>query len=401
MPELPSKSLTVNSFENELTQNILPFWMKHPIDREKGGFYGALSYDLKIFDDIERSAILCSRILWTFSTATFLYKNESYLETAEWAYRYLTENFWDKTHLGIYWSLDKNGQPLNDRKHAYAQAFSIYGLSAYYQASGDPYSLQLAQKLFELIETHTYDEQNGGYFECRARDWGSLADMRLSDKEIISDKSMNTLLHIMEAYSALYRIWPDEILYEKLKGLVNIFLEHVIDAEKAHQRLFFNKSWNSLKEQISYGHDIEASWLLVEAAELLKDKELLQRTEQTALKIAQAVYTEALGEKGSVIYEMEPGGHIVDQRHWWAHAEAVVGFYNAFQLSGQPHFAIAAEKVWNYIQAHFVDRQHGDWFKVLEADGTPILTQNKTGPWECPYHHARMCFEMSRRLKEK
>lgn len=391
--------LNPQQFETELRGNILPFWMNHTLDRENGGFYGAVTNDLRIRNQVERSAVLCSRILWTFSTAAQLYGEESYLNTAHWAFDYLSNRFWDEQHQGVYWSLDRHGQPVNDRKHTYAQAFSIYGLSAYYQASREPKSLALAQKLFDLIETHSFDPVNGGNIECRARDWSNLTDMRLSQKEIDSSKSMNTLLHLMEAYASLAQIWPDETLTVKLSGLVQAFLDHVIDPSSGHQRLFFDNHWNSLSNHISYGHDIETSWLLLEAAEVLHDPALLTRVRSTAVMMAQVVHDQALRPDGSILYEVAPGGHRDETRHWWAHAEAVVGFYNAYQLSGQAHFAQASTQAWAYIQAHFVDQQNGDWFKLLDANGKPILNQPKMGPWECPYHHARMCYEMIRRCE--
>ncbi len=398
---LAKNELAPQPFESELRDNILPFWMQHTLDRENGGFYGAVTNDLRVDNEIERSAVLCSRILWTFSTAASLYGDESCLRTARWAFDYLSSHFWDEQNQGMYWSLDWRGLPVNDRKHTYAQAFSIYGLAAFYQASGEPKSLALAQNLFRLIETHTFDPVSGGNIECRARDWSALADMRLSDKEIDSSMSMNTLLHLMEAYAALARVWPDETLVKKLDGLVRVFLEHVIDPQTGHQRLFFDHQWNSLSEHISYGHDIETSWLLVEAAEVLGDPLLLERVRTIALSMAQVVYDQALQPDGSILYEIAPGGQREENRHWWAHAEAVVGFYNAHQISGQAHFARAAGQVWEYIHAHCEDRQNGDWFKLLNQQGEPDLDHDKVGPWECPYHHARMCYEMIRRCQEK
>ena len=398
---LLNNQLNPQQFETELRGNILPFWMQHTPDRENGGFYGAITNNLHIRNQVERSAVLCSRILWTFSNAARLYGEESYLHTARWAFDYLSSRFWDEQYQGIYWALDLHGRPVNDRKHTYAQAFSIYGLSAYYHATGDPKSLALAQRLFELIETHTFDPIHGGNIECRARDWSAQADMRLSRKEIDSSKSMNTLLHLMEAYASLAQIWPDETLTGKLGGLVRVFLDHVIDPHSGQQRLFFDNHWNSLSDHISYGHDIETSWLLVEATKILDNPALLARVRSTSVSMAQAVHDQALGPDGSILYEAALGRHRVETRHWWAHAEAVVGFYNAYQLSGQAHFAEAAGQVWDYIQAHFVDRKNGDWFKLLNAAGEPILSQPKVGPWECPYHHARMCYEMIRRCGEE
>ncbi len=393
-----NNQLQPQPFEVELRGNILPFWMQHTLDGEHGGFYGAVTNDLHIRNQVERSAVLCSRILWTFSTAARLYGEESYLRIALWAFAYLSNCFWDGQYQGIYWSLDRRGCPVNDRKHTYAQAFSIYGLSAYYQATGDPKSLALARQLFELIEAHTFDPDHGGNIECRARDWSALADMRLSHKEIDSSKSMNTLLHLVEAYASLARVWPDGTLSGKLGGLLQVFLEHVIDPQTGHQRLFFDNQWDLLSGDVSYGHDIETSWLLVEAAGVLGDPLLLARIRSTAVAMAQVVYDQALGPDGSLLYATAAGGRRVKTRHWWAHTEAVVGFYNAYQLSGQAHFAHAAGQVWDYIQMHFVDYQNGDWFKLLTPQGIPYRRHYKVGPWECPYHHARMCYEMIERL---
>ena len=399
MPADLTRQEMSEQFETELKSNILPFWMHQTVDHKNGGFYGAITNDLRIHNEVERSAVLCSRILWTFSTAARLYGEESYLRTARWAFDDLSTRFWDGQFQGMYWSVDRFGHPVNDRKHTYAQAFAIYGLSAFYQASGSMESLGLAQQIYRLIETHTFDSDHGGNIECRARDWSVLGDMRLSDKEIDSAKSMNTLLHLMEAYAALAQVWPDPGLRGKLSGLVQIFLDRVIDPRSGHQRLFFDPQWTSLSDHISYGHDIETSWLLLEAAEVVNNPVLLERARKTGVMMAQTVYDQSFGADGSILYEADPAGLRVEARHWWAHAEAVVGFYNAYQLSGQEHLAHAAGQVWDYIQKHFVDRQNKDWFKQLRPNGEPVLEQIKVGPWECPYHHARMCYEMIGRLK--
>ena len=386
-------------FEAELQDNILPFWMANSPDRENGGFFGAVTNDRIAQNQVERSAVLCGRLLWTFSTAAKMYPDASYLKAADWFFDYLSTRFWDPQYQGVYWSIDKHGRPIQDRKHTYAMAFSIYGLAAYYQVSGSDKSLVLARQLFERIERHTFDAVHGGNVECRARDWASLADMRLSEIDINSSKSMNTLLHLMESYTALVKIWPDKYLTEKLDGLLRIFLTQIIDINSGHQRLYFDEEWNSLSDHVSYGHDIETSWLIMETAETLGDAALIVQARESSLKLAQTVYDESLGEDGSILYETGPHGVQVLTRHWWAHAEAVVGFYNAYQLSGKAHFARASRNVWNYIQRHFIDYKDGDWFKLLEQDGTPITTHYKVGPWDCPYHHARMCFEMIKRLE--
>ena len=384
--------------ERELKGNILPFWIKHAVDEANGGFYGALSNGLVVDNDVPRSAVLTARILWTYSTAYRSYGDERYLTMARHAYDYLTQKFWDHLFGGIYWTLDQHGQAINDRKHVYAQAFAIYGLSEFYRATHEPESLRLAQELFRLIETHSFDAVKGGNIECCSREWGTLADMRLGEKEPDCRKSMNTLLHLMEAYTNLLRVWPDEELKVKQRGLIEVFLRHIINPHTYHFQLFFDDEWRSLSDEISYGHDIEGSWLIVEAAEVLSDADLLAQARVEAVKMAQAVYREGLDTDGAVLYAATPHGVTNDEKHWWVQAEAVVGFYNAYQISSQDHLAEAALRLWDYIEAKFVDRTNGDWFKVLSRAGVPYAEHFKVGPWECPYHHSRVCFEMLQRL---
>ncbi|HVN16783.1 MAG TPA: AGE family epimerase/isomerase [Anaerolineales bacterium] len=384
--------------EQELTDNILPFWAQHTLDAIHGGFYGALSNDLKVNNEAPRSAVLYGRILWTFSLAFRKYKKPEYLSMARRAYDYLCQYFWDKEYYGVYWTVNAQGQPIEARKHAYAQAFFIYGLTEYHLATGEAEPLTLARRVFDLLEAHYHDSQYGGYIEGRGRDWVSPANQRLSDLEPISDKSMNTLLHVLEAFTSLARVWDEPKLRARLKELIEIFLDRVIDSQTHHFRLFFCNDWSwDQPEPFSYGHDIEGSWLLVEAAEALGDKALLERARDESVQMAQAVYAEALQADGRMISESAGRPHSRDL-NWWTHAEAVVGFYNAYQISGQERFAEASKRVWNFIQNRFVDHQFGDWFKNLDTDANPYPNLPKVGPWECPYHHSRACFEMMNRL---
>jgi mannobiose 2-epimerase len=384
--------------EAELRGNILPFWIEHTPDKEQGGFYGALTNDLVVHNDTPRSAVLTARILWTYSAAYRLYHDERYLTMAHRAYDYLVQSFWDRVYAGVYWTLDRCGDPVDDRKHIYAQAFAIYGLAEFYRATGEPQSLQLAQTLFDLIEQHSFDPVYSGNLECRSRTWGPLADMRLSDKELPQAcKSMNTLLHLMEAYTNLLRVWPDEELKAKQHGLIENFLQHIIDPQTQHFKLFFDDTWHSLDDHISPGHDIEGSWLLVEAAEVQGDEDLLARTRAVAVRMAKAV-TRYLDDDGAIFYEATPRSIENCEKHWWVQAEGLVGFTNADQLSGRADFAPIADRLWQLIETRFIDRAYGDWFKVLDRNGAALSQYYKVGPWECPYHHARACFEMLARL---
>ena len=385
--------------QEELTGNILPFWMTHSVDRINGGFYGALTNNLEIHNEVPRSAILCARILWTYATAFRKLGDKDYLDMATWAYEALRGVFLDPQFGGVYWTVDAAGKPVMDRKHHYAQAFAIYGLSEYYRATKQPDSLALAQSLFHLLEMHAYDPLNGGYIEGSSRSWEALADMRLSDRDLNCRKSLNTMLHILEAYTNLLRVWGDARLKEQHRALIEDFQKHIIDPSTGHFKLFFDDQWNSLSPNMSFGHDIEGSWLLLEAAEVQGYPALVDQVRASALQIATAVYQDGLDKDGSLPYETGPQGLLDSDRSWWVQAEAVLGFYNAYQISGQRRFSQAAWRVWNYIQDNMVDRVNGDWIKKLHQDGTLDDSSFKVGPWECPYHHSRACFEMLDRLK--
>lgn len=378
----------------ELTGNILPFWPAHVVDRVNGGFHGAVANDLRVRDEEPRSAVLCARILWIFSAAYRRTGLEQHLSMARWAYDYLTRVFWDKDFGGLYWQVDRWGNPVFDRKHHYAQAFGLYGLAEYYRAAGDPESLALAKDLFDLLEEHGRDRINQGYIEARSRRWQSTDETRLSSADPYCHKSMNTMLHIMEAYTNLLRVWDDARLRAQHRALIEIFLHRIVDRRTGHLKLFFDEQWRPLTDNVSYGHDIESSWLLQ------GDPVLLAQVNECATIIADAVYRDGLDSDGSLFNEGGPRGLTDDNKAWWAQAEAMVGFYNAYQLTGRTEYARAALGCWHFIRTRLVDRTHGEWFKLLWRDGTPVQEVPKAGPWECPYHHSRACMEMLDRLPD-
>lgn len=388
-----------HAIEQDLTGNVLPFWRRHTPDRANGGFVGALTNDLQVRNDVPRSAVVCGRILWTFAAAYRLYGDPVDLDMARRAYKELTERFWDPVHQGVYWSIDAQGRPVDPRKHSYAQAFAIYGLSEFYRATQDPRSLAQAQTLQALLEQHAAEPVHGGYLEGNNQTWGPLADMRLSPIEPQCRKSMNTLLHILEAYTNLLRVWDDPALRERQRALLRIFLDHVIDPHTHGFRLFFEDDWRTHPEHehVSPGHDIEGSWLLVEAAEVLGDAALLAEVRTVAVRMAEAVLTRGRDAEGAIVYAVTREG-VDPNRHWWCQSEGVVGFTNAYELSGDARFAEAARRCWEIIDRQFVDRRNGEWFKIVRPDGTPVPDQVKVGPWECPYHNARMGYEMCARL---
>jgi mannobiose 2-epimerase len=390
----------------ELVGNILPFWMRYAVDRQNGGFYGTIDENLNVEKEAERSAVVNTRILWTFSAASRLIGRE-YRETADWAYDYITNKFLDQENGGLFWMVDYQGNPVSTRKQIYAQAFGIYAFVEYHRATGNAASLNHARRLFRLIEEHSYDPVFKGYLEARGRDWQPLEDMRLSGKDLNSPKSMNTHLHVMEAYTDLLLVWRDPALEAKQAELLELTMDRIIDASTGHFKLFFDERWNSLSDHVSYGHDIEGSWLLVEAAEVLGDTGLIERARKLAITMAEAVYEQGLDRDGSLFYEADAHGALIDpKKHWWAQAEAVVGFYNAFQISGEERFAAAARRTWDYIEVKVVDKVHGEWHAKLTPEGVPLTAKEDAdatlvGPWKCPYHNARVCYEMIKRLEEQ
>ncbi|MFD1469591.1 AGE family epimerase/isomerase [Hymenobacter caeli] len=382
------------AFQREL-ENILAYWTRRAVDEENGGFYGRLDGHDAVVADAPKGAVLNARILWTFSAAYNHFHYPAYRALAERAFHYVRQYFIDHECGGVYWSVDAQGRPLDTKKQVYALAFTIYGLSEYYRASGDAAALELAKAQYRAIEAHSFDTARGGYLEAFARDWQPLADLRLSAKDANEKKTMNTHLHVLEAYANLYRAWPDAGLAGQIRGLLRVFDAHIIDPDTHHLRLFFDEDWQSKSDIVSYGHDIEAAWLLLEAAEVLGDHSLVARFQHLALPMATAA-AEGLDADGGLNYELEPG-HLIRDKHWWVQAEALVGFLNAYQLSGDQKFMDKFEGVWAFTQAHILDPVGGEWVWGVAADHSLMPGQDKAGLWKCPYHNGRACLEILRR----
>lgn len=384
--------------ERELRQNILPFWLNYAVDNEYGGFRGQISNDLSIDPHAHKGLILNARILWTFARAYRVYHEDIYLSTARRAYEYLKKYFCDPDHGGVYWLVDYLGSPVDAKKRMYGQAFTIYALAEYASTTGDKDPLNKAVSLQKVIEKCGHDPRHGGYFETFERDWTLSGQQRLSDADMDEKKSMNTHLHVLEAYANLLRIWQDDDLRERLRALLRIFLDHILDPEADHLRMFFDEKWNIRSNCFSFGHDIEASWLLCEAAEVLGDKALLREVQKAAIATAQGVYDDALDTDGGLLYEGRSREVIDTDKHWWPQAEAVVGFLNAYELTGQEHFLKASNRTWAFIERYIVDHEHGEWYWKVSRDGVPSNDKYKVDPWKCPYHNSRACFEVMERL---
>jgi mannobiose 2-epimerase len=386
------------AMETDLRENVLPFWMGRVPDETHGGFLGQIDDDLTVDPAGPKGGVLNARILWTFAAAFRRYGEAGYREMADRALSFLLTRFWDEAHGGIYWMLDHLGRPLADRKQTYALAFGVYGLAEYYRATGCSEALDRTIQLYHVIEAHATDPVHGGYREARARDWSPLEDVRLSEKDRNSPKSMNTHLHVMEAYTNLLRVWDGEDLRDRLRALLEIHLERIVDPDSGHLLLFFDEEWRPVDRAVSYGHDIEASWLLVEAAEALGNASLRSASADVAEKIARVTLAEGFDRThGGVFAEREDGGSLDDDKHWWMQAEAVVGFVGAWELTGDPAFLEAAEHTWRFVDRFLVDRTHGEWRWRVARDGSPIPGLPRVEPWKCPYHNSRAALEVGER----
>ena len=385
--------------EAELRERILPFWMTRAVDEERGGFFGTIDADGRPDPNAGKGGVLNARILWTFSAALRRYPDGPYRAVADRAFAFVTGPLWDAEFGGLYWEVNPDGSMLKGRKQTYGQAFGIYGLAEYYRATGVPEALDRAMRLFELIETNAQDCRSGGYWEARGRDWQPIEDIRLSDRDMNAPFSMNTHLHLLEAYTCLAPASGEERVRERLRGLIEITLDQIVDPATGRLILFHDERWRPMSAVVSPGHDIEASWLLCEAAHVLGDQALIARSERAAVRMAATVLEWGVDADCGGIYYEASGDHVDTDKHWWVQAEGVVGFLNAFALSGEDRYLDAALGTWRFIEEHILDTAGGEWRMRVTSSGEPIPNLAMADFWKCPYHNARAMLEISQRTK--
>lgn len=381
----------------ELRSDILPYWMTNTLLGDSS-FKGSIDAYGRTVQGAPLSGILVARILWTFSSAyCFLEEGElkdSCLKMARRAEKLLIDKFLDKEYGGSYWSLNEDGTILDTKKQYYAIAFAVYALSQMH-AAGSPDALDNAIALYKSIEEHSYDPMYGGYIEASTRDWQTIGDMRLSEKDRNDAKSMNTHLHILEAYTGLYKVWKDEGLRQNLKAIIEIFLDKIIRPD-AHLGLFFDEKWNLTDQSTSYGHDIECSWLLMEAALCLGDEAIIEKTREICARMAEAAMEGYRAGQG-MYYELKDG-ELDRERHWWVQAEAVVGCLWQWKSTKDDKWLIAAEDIWKFISENLL-APDGEWYWSIMPDGSVNREDDRAGFWKCPYHNGRMCMEAINILK--
>lgn len=399
------------SMDNELRNNILSYWMKYSIQPDGGGFYAAVDMDNKPVPGVDKTCVLNARILWTYAAAAGFYDDSAYGDVADLAYKVFTEKFLDSEYGGFYMTVTEDNDPSDTIKHTYAQAFAIYALCKYYEFRPKPEVMDLIQRSFLVVEERTKDLNGPGYLEAFTRDWQPIEENRMADNN--EPKSMNTHLHVLEGYAALYKVWKDEKVRERLSELLTIFLDYII-RDTGHFGIFFDENFVEVGATVgtcSFGHDIEGSWLLWEAAEILGDEGIIERFRPIATRMVDSIERVAVDKDGGLFLESSRfGSHIRTNKHWWPQAENLVGFMNAYQMTGDGKYWQIAKLIWSFIDTHLVDHERGEWFTKLNRLGEPFLVEPpddpspyyrndwKVDPWKCPYHNGRMCLEMMSRI---
>jgi len=383
----------------EELEAILSFWMNYTKDEVNGGFVGQIDSNNNIVPDAPKGSVLNARILWSFSAAYNLTGNKLYLDFARLAFHYINKYFIDKEFGGVYWTVDCKGDPLDTKKQIYALAFTIYAFSEFYKASKESEAIIEAIELYDMIVKHSYDPVYGGYTEAFTRTWTPIEDLRLSNKDANEKKSMNTHLHVLEAFTVLFEVWPYEPVKKNIAGLIDVFLQHIINPVTSQQYLFFEDNWAPKSATVSYGHDIEAAWLIQEAAEAIEDKDLIKKTTLTAIKMCDAV-KKGLDIDGGLWYEYEPDtNYLIKEKHMWPQAEAMVGFFNAWQNTSDKKYLDHSMAAWQFVQQHILDKKNGEWFWGVKENYVP-MSEDKVGIWKCPYHNSRACIQIIKRIDQ-
>ncbi|MDD6307300.1 MAG: AGE family epimerase/isomerase [Clostridiales bacterium] len=386
--------MMVEEVKEHLLNTIIPFW-KNLRDNENGGYYGWLDYDLKLDKKAVKGCILNSRITWFFANAYTLLKDESLLDEAKHGFQFMKDYCFDKENGGIYWSITYDGKPEDTTKHTYNQAFCIYALSSYYEASGDTEALQMAKGLFRIIEEKCTDEV--GYLEAFDKEFHLIENDKLSENGVIADKTMNTLLHVFEAYTELYRVSKDADVKKRLEWILDTIADKIYNPTLHRQEVFFDKNYNSILDLHSYGHDIETAWLLNRGVDVLGEDSYQKKLAPIIDDLTNQIYKIAFDGR-SLANECEKGV-VNEHRIWWVQAEAVVGFLNGYTRHPErKDYLDAAKAEWQFIKDYMIDKRKGsEWFWETDKDGKPYPNRPIVEPWKCPYHNGRMCMEVIRR----
>ena len=379
--------------------NILNWWEKNTLDEENGGFIGQIDFDMTKHPEADKALVLNTRILLTYSAAYRFFKKPEYLKLADRAYNYIVEKFYDPKNVGVYWMVDKTGKPLNTRNQIFGLAFTAAVLAEYYRATEKKEALDIAMKLFDSIEKHSLDPKYNGYLDAFSQDWAVLQDMRLSPTDKNEPKTMNTHLHILIGYACLYRVHKDERVGKALKNLIELFFDKIIDTERGALNLFFDIDWTHKSDNDSYGHDMETSWLLWDAVNVLGDEEIIKKARPIVIKMVEHSLRCGYDKDGGLMLGGKDENVSDPNKCWWGQTEAVIALLNAYQMTKEEKYLDDALLTWDFIKKYLIDTKDGEWNgKVSKDDHKPFTDEVKAGAWKCPYHNSRMCMEVAERV---
>jgi mannobiose 2-epimerase len=376
----------------ELNSQILPYWKQRVYSSSFDTFNGRIDALNQVHPESDRSAILITRIAYTFAAAYKQTSDPTLLVPMHAAVGKLFDDFNDPTNGGLYWMTDSSGAVIDSKKHVYAQSFGIYAYATVFDATGDKSILDRAIELFNLIEKHAFITQSDAYYEAFTREWKPLDDVRLGESDLFAPRSTNTHLHLLEAYAALYKVWPDQVLKDRLTMLLEVFLDKIYNPKGAHFYAFFDNNWSPISTVYSFGHDIETVWLMLDAAQAVSRTDLVVRCEQITVEVSNMVLAHGIDDQYGGLFNAGQDGVVTDtEKHWWAQAEAMVGLMFAYKLTGNYEYLGATLSLWDFISNHVIDKKHGEWHFRVNREGTPLLSDDKVGPWKCPYHTSRAC----------
>ena len=381
-------------------ENILLFWEKYTIDEKNGGFIGQIDSDMTKNPKADKGVILNARIIIAFSSAYIYTKKVDYLTLAKRAYDYLIEYFYDHENNGVYFMVDYKGNPIEERNQIIAVAFVTYALSEYYRASGDSEALDYAMKLFDNLENFALDKENNGYFDAFSKEWEKLEDMRMYPGDVDAKKTMNANFHIMVAYANIYKAYKNNKVKNALKNLIQVLIEKIIDTKRGSCNLFFEENWDIIPSNDNYGLDIEASWLIWDAAQILEDEKLIEKIKPITLRIVEHCIQFGYDKDGGMMNEgNDQEGVLNTYKSWWVQAESVIAFFNAYQITNENKYLAHALLTWDFIKKYVIDNVNGEWYGTVgKDDHVPNLEESKIGPWKCPYHNSRMGLQIAERI---
>jgi mannobiose 2-epimerase len=381
--------------ESELRE-ILHYWMQYTPDPVFGGYYGRIDNNNQVYPESPRNSLLYSHILWAFSAAFNRSQDKKYLRYAERAYEYIKFFFEDPKFGGVYLAVDHRGNKLDSTKRIDGQACCISALSEYYKAIKEQDLLEYAVNLYRLIELHAYDQKRKGYYQSHPENWSGLDERERKSGNLMDAKTAKTHICLLEAYTNLFSVWKNAGLRNQIENLLEVFAHHFVDAESHHLCLSFDEEWNSKSKSISLGDEIEAAWILQQAAEAIKHKGWSLTMKGLALRIAEAV-CEGWNEQEGLFHQANLN-KFVKERYGWAQAEAMVGFYNAYQVCCEERWLNKSLATWEFIKNFIKDSVNGEWFAAVDEKLVVMNELDKAGSMKSPYHNVRACLELIQRM---